>query len=61
MTTILFYLLQALALILLVMGYRSKKRMLLLAAAICIWAGYGIEDFAEGFADGYNEASVRGA
>ena len=54
MTSTLFYILQAIALILVVTGYRNNNRNLLLAAALCIWAGYGAEDFVRGVIDGYN-------
>jgi len=53
MTSTIFYLLQVIAIILVVMGYRNNNRNLLLAAALCIWAGYGTEDFVSGFIEGY--------
>jgi len=54
MADILSYLLEITGLVLLVLGYRRNNRNLLLAAALCLWIGGGINDFARGFLDGAN-------
>lgn len=46
------YLLEIIGLVLLVLGYRRNNRNLLLAAALCLWIGAGVNDFVRGFLDG---------
>lgn len=53
MTDALSYLLEIIGLVLLVIGYRKNNRNLLLAAAICLWLGAGVNDFVRGLIDGY--------
>lgn len=48
------YTLEIIGLVLLVLGYRRNNRNLLLAAALCLWIGAGVNDFARGFMDGVN-------
>lgn len=50
-------LVQLIGLILLVFGYRTSNRNLLLCAALCLWFGGGIPDFAAGFMDGVNQSA----
>jgi len=52
MADILSCLLEIVGLILLVLGYRRNNRNLLLAAALCLWIGAGVNDFVRGFLDG---------
>jgi hypothetical protein len=47
------YLLQLAGLILLVIGYRTSNRKLLLAAALILWIGSGVPDMVQGFNDGW--------
>jgi hypothetical protein len=51
------YLLQLVGLILLVIGYRTSNRNMLLAAAVILWIGSGVPDMVQGFNDGWR--SVR--
>lgn len=52
MTETLAYILEFTGLILLVIGYRKNNRKLLLAAALCLWFGAGVEDFVHGVTEG---------
>ena len=45
-------LLELAGLVLLILGYRKANRNLMLAAALCLWLGAGIPDFARGFLEG---------
>lgn len=54
MADIIAYLLEIIGLILLILGYRRNNRNLLLAAALCLWVGAGVDDFVRGFMDGVN-------
>jgi hypothetical protein len=51
MADIIAYTLEIVGLILLVLGYRRNNRNLLLAAALCLWIGAGVNDFVRGFMD----------
>jgi hypothetical protein len=51
------YLLQLVGLILLVIGYRTSNRNLLLAAALILWIGSAVPDLVQGFNEGWR--SVR--
>jgi hypothetical protein len=48
---------QLLGLILLVMGFRSTNRNMLLGAALLLWFGAGSFDFVTGFIGGLNAAA----
>ena len=48
------YLLQLVGLILLVIGYRTSNRNMLLAAAFILWTGSGVPDLVRGFSDGWH-------
>jgi hypothetical protein len=47
---------QLVGLILLVAGFRSTNRNLLLGAALLLWFGAGSSDFVHGFMDGVHAA-----
>ncbi|WP_275041321.1 hypothetical protein [Massilia sp. 9096] len=42
--------------VLLAVGYRKTNRNLLLAAALMMWLGAGLNDFTQGFVDGVSRA-----
>jgi hypothetical protein len=50
---------QLLGLILLVMGFRSTNRNMLLGAALLLWFGAGSVEFIQGFLDGWHVGAAH--